>query len=854
MNSDFKAGSKIGNYVLESYLGGGSFGAVWRCRDETTGELAAIKLLTGALSSSETAGMRAEVEMLAAFASSRSEHVVHILGGGPDPVPYVVMEYIEGSDFQSLLKDQRGLPQERTIEAGIAIADALRALNEAGIIHRDIKPANVMIDKDGEIKLTDFGIAKIVGYETMTMTGQAAMTMAYAAPEIWDEGSAFGRASHKSDLYAMGILLFQCLTGVTPFRGNYGALYKAHTERPPDINMLPADTSPSLRALIVSCLQKKQADRPADAEACLLALQRASVELQERTGKVPEGEPTRFGPWLRAGIHETMPWAWRSRHETTGTESTVEVHFADSLEYGGQLRKAVAANSKLATLGAERLLETNRLLPHPDQAWIAAPAGPFQFWIAREDRRVDPASRVTPAILSAAATAVASLIEAAAAEGVTLKLRDSLSVLDSGEVYMRRPAIDVGTANPEHEALELLRGLPLDPEAAALVSAAPDLQALLQNLSNPQDTGATMILPKGVDQTVVVASQTVVIGREEAVAAPLTPIVAAAPALGLVAVNLRRIHARAAASDYDLSLHNNGPSPIDLDLAASDQGGRLAFSLANHVTVQAGGTERVSMRVKPRSLRWFGGKSTTRFAIVTSGGAGDSEPPITTFGEFEDEPSRAPLLAGGGLFGIAVLAVGTALALGGGSDDSNAAVAVTETATAVTATATSIPPNLTAVSVPEPAPPEIVPPPAEPVQPAIEPQPQPQSRPPTQPVVIAPVQPALAPPPPPPPTSTPVPVRPSITITCTSASGGRGTSTADTKGSMSVVANETVTCSAAITGQYNFLEWHGGQAPTSRGTSFTTSFAFSRTPTSMTILLNWGDNRQNNINLDVTTR
>jgi hypothetical protein len=71
---------------------------------------------------------------------------------------------------------------------------------------------------------------------------------------------------------------------------------------------------------------------------------------------------------------------------------------------------------------------------------------------------------------------------------------------------------------------------------------------------------------------------------------------------------------------------------------------------------------------------------------------------------------------------------------------------------------------------------------------------------------------------------------------------------------MTVVVNETVTCSAAITGQYNFLEWHGGQAPTSRGISFTTSFAFSRTPTSMTILLNWGDNRQNNINLDVMTR
>src|SRR4051812_26818614 len=166
MNSDIKAGSKVGNYILDSYLGGGSFGAVWKGHHETTGDIAAVKLLTGALSTAETAGMRAEVEMLAAFAASRSEHVVHILGGGPDPLPYVVMEYIEGTDFSSLLKTQTTISQEQAIDAGIAISDALRVLNEAGIIHRDIKPANVMINHDGVIKLTDFGIAKIVGYET----------------------------------------------------------------------------------------------------------------------------------------------------------------------------------------------------------------------------------------------------------------------------------------------------------------------------------------------------------------------------------------------------------------------------------------------------------------------------------------------------------------------------------------------------------------------------------------------------------------------------------------------------------------------------------------------------------------
>src|SRR5262249_54342138 len=164
------------------------------------------------------------------------------LGGGNEPLPYIVMEYVDGQDLASLLNEGGVLPVRRALEVGVAIMDALRALNDAGIFHRDIKPANVMIDSRGVIKLADFGIAKIVGYASTTMTGQAAMTMAYAAPEIWDEDSPFGRPSHRSDLYATGIVLYQCLAGTPPFKGNYGALFKAHAERQPDFSLLPAAT------------------------------------------------------------------------------------------------------------------------------------------------------------------------------------------------------------------------------------------------------------------------------------------------------------------------------------------------------------------------------------------------------------------------------------------------------------------------------------------------------------------------------------------------------------------------------------------------------------------------------------
>src|SRR5207244_1123392 len=140
-------------------------------------------------------------------------------------------------------------------------------------------------DQNGVIKLADFGIAKIVGYATVTLAGQTAMTMAYAAPEVWDPDGPFGAPSHRSDLYAMGILLYQCLTGEPPFGGNYAAMYRAHTERRPDLDILPAGTPASLRILIRRCLEKQQENRPRDAAECYSLLCRAQAEVAEAAGE-----------------------------------------------------------------------------------------------------------------------------------------------------------------------------------------------------------------------------------------------------------------------------------------------------------------------------------------------------------------------------------------------------------------------------------------------------------------------------------------------------------------------------------------------------------------------------------------
>ena len=544
MTMDLRAGSEIGGYILESYIGGGSFGAVWRGHDAKTDARVAIKLLTGAFSDNETSAMRANMELLAAAAARTSQHVVRVLAGGVDPIPYIVMEYIEGSDLAQVIKEQGKLDARLTVDVGLAVAGALEALYEAGIIHRDIKPANVMIDKQGVIKLADFGIAKVVGYQTMTMTGQAAMTMAYAAPEVWDDSSPFGKPSHKSDLYAMGVLLYQCVTGATPFTGNFGALYKAHTDIPPDMTTVPASTPPSLRALIRRCLEKHQEDRPRDASECVALLKAAHAEIEAG----PTVEPRQFGPWLVETQHAAQPWAWVCSHETRHETATVEIHFSDDLDYGATLRRAVAVNAKLTGFGAERLIDSNRLLLRPEEAWSSPLPGRFQFWVARDEQAVTAASTVTAAMARKAAADLHRLIAAASAGGVALALQDNLTLDAAGSPHLRRPGI-VATADADAaaSAIEFLRAQPLDAEATALLASEGTLEAIAGPLAADQtvmltDTPTTMQTIVGgkpvSDSETIVTSQ-----AQPSPSAAVTP--AASAVAGNVSIQLERVNASA---------------------------------------------------------------------------------------------------------------------------------------------------------------------------------------------------------------------------------------------------------------------------------------------------------------------
>ncbi|MHB8959299.1 MAG: serine/threonine-protein kinase [Candidatus Limnocylindrales bacterium] len=496
---DLIVGGLFGPHRLDARLGGGSFGSVWRATDTRTGTTVALKILTGAYSVEEAAGLRADIELLAAGAAGESEHVVRVLGGGPDPAPHVVMEYLDGRDLAAELAEKGPMDEAEALRIGEAVADALSALARVGIVHRDVKPSNIMLLRGGGVKLADFGIAKIAGFDTLTRTGQVPLTMAYAAPEVWD-----GQAGPSSDLYALGIVLFQCLAGRLPFAGSYTDVYRAHLTRVPDLGLLPAGTAPSLVALISACLAKESAGRPATADACLAELATVRAELAARDAAGPARPPSALGPWRLLAPHPQRPWAWGARDEESGARAIVEVCFGADLDLGSQIHRAVEANSALVPLGAERLLGLNRLMLRPGEAWpVPPPAGPFAFWVAREELPTPIPAPLDRAAVARALEGVDALRAAALAAGVRLDLGPSaLVVLPGGDIHVRRPGLPPdGQAVPDDSVLATFLSLPLDPTAQSEIAAA-DLGDLRSRLGVPSPGTAGSGVPDAHDGTV----------------------------------------------------------------------------------------------------------------------------------------------------------------------------------------------------------------------------------------------------------------------------------------------------------------------------------------------------------------
>jgi len=230
-------------YRLVSLLGRGGTAEVWRAQDESLARAVALKLVT--VPTDDSAARAGEEARLLARLNHPGLVPVYDAGTDARGRPWVVMELVEGETLADTLK--RGpVPSARAAVVGRSIAEALAYVHAQGLLHRDVKPANILVGDDGRVRLTDFGIARLVDAARVTSTGMMVGTASYLAPEQV-AGEPVGPAA---DVYALGLVLLECLTGQREYAGSTVEVALARLHRPPDVPAsLPSGWPGLLRAM-----------------------------------------------------------------------------------------------------------------------------------------------------------------------------------------------------------------------------------------------------------------------------------------------------------------------------------------------------------------------------------------------------------------------------------------------------------------------------------------------------------------------------------------------------------------------------------------------------------------------------
>ena len=273
-------GDVVGHFEIVGRVGAGGMGVVHLARDLRLGRAVALKVLPPGLAADDDARARLLAEARAASALDHPNIAsVYEVSEADDGRPFIAMAYYEGETVAERLRSGP-LDPEAALDVIEAVALGLGAAHRSGIVHRDVKPANVIVTTDGQVKVLDFGIAKVEDAE-LTRTGDSLGTAAYMSPE-----QASGEpAEPASDVWSAGALLHEMLTGQRPFGGAYAAsaLYAVlHTDPPPPSSLRP-EVGPEVDALVARCLAKAPAGRYTNGDA----LAEAVRSLRTPTTPVP---------------------------------------------------------------------------------------------------------------------------------------------------------------------------------------------------------------------------------------------------------------------------------------------------------------------------------------------------------------------------------------------------------------------------------------------------------------------------------------------------------------------------------------------------------------------------------------
>ncbi|HMF10641.1 MAG TPA: serine/threonine-protein kinase, partial [Thermoanaerobaculia bacterium] len=276
-------GTKLGPYEVLSPLGAGGMGEVYRARDPRIGRDVAVKVLPSDLAEDTERLRRFERETRAAGALNHP-NILAIYDAGTDRgVPYLVSELLEGNTLDSVIGGS-SLPQRKAVEYAVQIARGLAAAHEKGIVHRDLKPANLFVTRDGGVKILDFGLARVVRpaapgedlTQEPTITHETETGVVLGTPVYMSPEQAGGlQADSRSDIFALGAVLYEMLAGKRPFRGatTIEVMSSILKEQPPPIAEINPSVSPALEMIVSRCLEKNPHDRFQSARDLSFALE-----------------------------------------------------------------------------------------------------------------------------------------------------------------------------------------------------------------------------------------------------------------------------------------------------------------------------------------------------------------------------------------------------------------------------------------------------------------------------------------------------------------------------------------------------------------------------------------------------
>jgi hypothetical protein len=312
-----------GRYRLDAQIGRGGMSTVYLAFDTVLERPVAIKLMHREIASdsSQLERFRREARSVARL---NHPHIVTVIDAGEEPspesalgdageggvgTPFIVLEYVEGETLKALIRRDGPLEIPRAIAYAIELARALGAAHERLIVHRDVKPQNVLIGVEGSAKITDFGIARTLTEEGLTMDGRVLGTTDYVSPE-----QALGQSvTGQSDLYSLGIVLYEMLTGAVPFTAEtpVAVAMKHVREDVPDVQLARPEVSAATASVVDRATAKDLARRYPDAASMLIDLEEVLAIEASRTGQAT-GEVTTVLRTLPGTARRRLPW--RMRH------------------------------------------------------------------------------------------------------------------------------------------------------------------------------------------------------------------------------------------------------------------------------------------------------------------------------------------------------------------------------------------------------------------------------------------------------------------------------------------------------------------------------------------------------------